>query len=121
MFGLDVGTSAGFYKSRDEQRVVLHAVAVPAVPVHVPPRTRPADMYFAYSLAGPTYISKVVLDGLNTGRHFTFQDFMGIGWYAGANRNLNLGVKINHYSNGNIFTQNAGVKIPQTFSIGYAF
>jgi hypothetical protein len=31
-----------------------------------------------------------------------------------------VGVKINHYSNGNIFTQNAGVKIPLTFSVGYA-
>ena len=41
-------------------------------------------MYFAYSLAGPTYISKIVLDDLNTGRHFTFQDFMGIGWFAGG-------------------------------------
>ena len=78
-------------------------------------------MYFVYSLAGPTYISKVVLDGLDTGRHFTFQDFMGIGWFAGANRNLNFGIKINHFSNGNIFTQNAGVKIPLTFSVGSAF
>ena len=46
---------------------------------------------------------------------------MGIGVFAGKNRHLNASVKINHYSNGNIFTQNAGVKIPLTFSLGYAF
>jgi opacity protein-like surface antigen len=120
VFALDVGASAGFYKTRqnDEQFVTLSVYPLFRFTFL---RARLADMYFAYSLAGPTYISKVVLDDLNTGRHFTFQDFMGIGWFAGANRNLNLGVKINHYSNGNIFTQNAGVKIPLTFSIGYAF
>ena len=84
-------------------------------------RRRPADVYFAYSLAGPTYISRVFLDGLNTGRHFTFQDFMSLGVFAGRDRHLNVNVKINHFSNGNIFTQNAGVKIPLTFGVGYAF
>lgn len=120
VFALDIGASAGFYKTRqnDEQFVTLSVYPLFRFTVL---RARVADMYVAYSLAGPTYISKVVLDDLNTGRHFTFQDFMGIGWFAGANRNLNFGVKINHYSNGNIFTQNAGVKIPLTFSVGYAF
>ena len=120
VFALDVGASAGFYKTRqnDERFVTLSVYPLFRFTFL---RARLADMYFAYSLAGPTYISKIILDDLNTGRHFTFQDFMGIGWFAGANRNLNLGVKINHYSNGNIFTQNAGVKIPLTFSVGYAF
>jgi hypothetical protein len=120
VFALDVGASAGFYKTRqnDERFVTLSVYPLFRFTFL---RARLADMYFAYSLAGPTYISKVILDDLNTGRHFTFQDFMGIGWFAGANRNLAIGVKINHYSNGNIFTQNAGVKIPLTFSLGYAF
>jgi len=30
-------------------------------------------------------------------------------------------VKINHFSNGNIQTENAGVKIPYTFNLGYTF
>ena len=84
-------------------------------------RAHAADLYFAYSLAGPTYISKTRLDGFDTGHHFTFQDFMGFGVLAGKNRNLNVGVKIKHFSNGNVFTQNAGVKIPLTLSVGYAF
>jgi lipid A 3-O-deacylase PagL len=120
VFALDIGASAGFYKTRQNNDRFVTLSVYPLFRFTFL-RARLADMYFAYSLAGPTYISKVVLDDLNTGRHFTFQDFMGIGWFAGASRNLNLGVKINHYSNGNIFTQNAGVKIPLTFSVGYAF
>jgi hypothetical protein len=120
LFALDVGASAGFYKTRQNNDRFVTLSVYPLFRFTFF-RARLADMYFAYSLAGPTYISKVILDDLNTGRHFTFQDFMGIGWFAGASRNLNLGVKINHYSNGNIFTQNAGVKIPLTFSVGYAF
>jgi hypothetical protein len=120
MFGLDVGTSAGVYRTR-QNGDRFYTVSFYPLFRFTFLRTRLADMYFAYSLAGPTYISKVVLDGLDTGRHFTFQDFMGIGWFAGRDRRLNAGVKINHYSNGNIFTQNAGVKIPLTFSLGYTF
>jgi hypothetical protein len=80
-----------------------------------------ADAYFAYSVAGPTFISKVLLDDLDTGHHFTFQDFMSVGVFAGRNRHINVGVKINHFSNGNIFTQNAGITIPLTVAAGYAF
>jgi opacity protein-like surface antigen len=120
VFALDVGASAGFYKTRQNNDRFYTLSLYPLFRFNFI-RMRPADIYFAYSLAGPTYISKIVLDDLNTGRHFTFQDFMGIGWFAGKRRNLNAGVKINHYSNGNIFTQNAGVKIPLTFSLGYAF
>jgi hypothetical protein len=84
-------------------------------------RTRPADLYFNYSAAGPTYLSALTIDDKKTGRHFTFQDFMGMGIFAGKNRNLNVEININHYSNGNIFPDNPGVKIPLTFNLGYAF
>ena len=120
LFALDAGTSAGFYRTRNGKERFYTLSVYPLLRFTFL-RTRPADLYFAYSLAGPTYISKVVLEGLDTGSHFTFQDFMGIGVFAGKNRSLNVGVKINHYSNGNIFTQNAGVMIPLTFSLGYAF
>ena len=84
-------------------------------------RLKPADIWAVYSLAGPTYISRTLIDGRDTGHHFTFQDFMGLGAFVGRTRNVSVGVKINHYSNGNIFTENAGVRIPITFSVGYAF
>ena len=120
LFALDVGTSAGVYMTRRNDDRFYTASVYPLFRFTFL-RSRDVDVYFAYSAAGPTYISKVFLDDLNTGRHFTFQDFMGIGLFAGRNRHLNLGVKINHFSNGNIFTQNAGVTIPLTFSAGYAF
>jgi Lipid A 3-O-deacylase (PagL) len=120
IFALDFGTSAGVYMTRQKDDRFFTASVYPLFRftfLHA----RWADVYFAYSVAGPTYISKVLLDNLDTGRHFTFQDFMGIGLFAGSKRHLNLGVKINHFSNGNIFTQNAGVTVPLTVSAGYAF
>jgi len=120
LFALDVGTSAGVYMTRQKDDRFYTASVYPLFRFTFL-RSRVVDVYFAYSAAGPTYISKVFLDDLNTGRHFTFQDFMSLGLFAGRNRHLNLGVKLNHFSNGNIFTQNAGVTIPLTFSAGYAF
>jgi hypothetical protein len=120
VFGFDVGTSAGFWKSRDNGEWFRTLSLYPLFRFTLL-RTRPADLYFNYSLAGPTYMSKTVLDGLATGNAFTFQDFMGMGFFLGPDRRLNVGVKINHYSNGNIFTDNAGVKIPYTFNVGYTF
>ena len=120
LFSLDIGASAGTYRTLhlDDRFRTLSFYPLLRFTFL---RTAAADMYFAYSLAGPTWISGQILDGHDTGRHFTFQDFMGLGFFLGRGRHLNAGVKINHYSNGNIFTQNAGVRIPLTFSIGYAF
>ena len=120
VFALDVGADVGSYRTRQQAERFATVSAYPLLRFTFL-RRRPADVYFAYSLAGPTYISRVFLDGLNTGRHFTFQDFMSIGLFAGRARHLNINLKINHFSNGNIFTQNAGVKIPLTFGVGYAF
>ena len=120
LFALDVGASAGAWRSRRNKDRFYTLSLYPLLRFTLL-RTKPADLYVAYSLVGPTYISKTVLDDLNTGHHFTFQDFMGVGVFAGQTRHLNLGIKINHYSNGNIFTENAGVKIPLTISLGYAF
>jgi len=36
------------------------------------------DIYFNYSLAGPTFISKTTIDTNEIGTPFTFQDFMGV-------------------------------------------
>ncbi len=84
-------------------------------------RSKGADIYFNYSVAGPTYISATVVDGQNTGRHFTFQDFMGMGAFIGSHKKLNAEIRIMHYSNGNIFPENVGLMIPLTFNLGYCF
>jgi hypothetical protein len=84
-------------------------------------RTESADAYFCYSLAGPTFINRPRIDGEDTGEHFTFQDFMAIGGLFGKSRRVNAEFGIKHFSNGNIFTRNASVKIPVTFTMGVTF
>ena len=120
IFALDMGTSVGVWRSRVDHDAFVTLSAYPLLRFTVL-RRRSADLFISYSLAGPTYISRTVIDGLNTGHHFTFQDFMGVGLFVGARRRTSIVVKINHYSNGNIFTENAGVKVPLTFGIGRTF
>ncbi len=120
LFSLDVGTSFSGWRSRINKEEFFTLSVFPLFRFTFL-RTRPADMYFYYSVAGPTFISKTTIDNINTGKHFTFQDLMGLGIFAGANRQLNAEVRIGHYSNGNIFPYNEGVKIPLTFNLGFAF
>jgi opacity protein-like surface antigen len=120
VFAFDVGASSSGWRSQDDRQSFFTLSAYPLLRFTVV-RIRPADFFVAYSLAGPTYISRVVIDGRETGNHFTFQDFVGVGAFLGRSRHLAAGIKINHYSNGNLFTSNAGVKVPLTFNLGYAF
>ena len=46
---------------------------------------------------------------------------MGIGVFMGERRQFNAEINLNHYSNGNIQAENAGVKVPLTFKVGYGF
>lgn len=120
VFALDVGLSAGAWSGRapGSRFVTLSAYPVARFTFL---RTRPTDLYFMYSAAGPSYISMSVVDGKKVGRGFTFQDFLGFGAFLGARRNFSAQVKITHYSNGNLLTENAGVKVPLTLSLGYGF
>ena len=119
VFALDVGVSLSSWRSRGRDTFYTASVypQFRFVFLHV----RPLDMWAAYSLAGPTYLSRSVIDGSDMGGRFTFQDFMGVGAFVGRARRVAVGVKIDHYSNGNMFTQNAAVTVPITFSVGYAF
>jgi opacity protein-like surface antigen len=120
LFALDLGASASFWNSRADREHFFTLSAYPLMRFTVV-RTQPADVYLCYSLAGPTYISQVMIDNRDTGHHFTFQDFIGVGAFLGAPRHFGVSLKINHYSNGNIFTRNAGVKVPLTIGLSYAF
>jgi hypothetical protein len=62
-----------------------------------------------------------MIDGLPTGSHFTFQDFMAVGVFLGPRKRLNLELNLNHYSNGNLMAENAGVMVPLALKLGYAF
>lgn len=119
VFGFDVGTAFTEWRSRQNDR--FRTLSVYPLARFTFLRLKPADVYASYSVAGPTYISRVVIDGLHTGSHFTFQDFMALGLFIGPQRRLNVEINMNHYSNGNILTENAGVKIPLAFKLGYAF
>jgi hypothetical protein len=119
-FSFDVGTSAGWWQSRINKENTYTLSLYPVFRWTFL-RTRGSDFYFNYCVAGPSYISRTVIDGRNSGKHFTFQDFMGFGSFIGKKRNLVAEILINHYSNGNIFPDNAGFKIPLTFNLGYAW
>ena len=121
VFGLDVGASAGFYKTRQNNDRFYTLSVYPLLPIHIPARTRsPTCISPTRSRARPTSrrsCSMISIPAAISRSRISW----GSDGSPGRSRNLNIGVKINHYSNGNIFTQNAGVKIPLTFSLGYAF
>jgi opacity protein-like surface antigen len=120
VFSFDWGTGVGGWASKGSDQQFFTASFYPVLRFTAL-RRRPLDLYFNYSLAGPTFISKTVIDDNETGRRFTFQDFMGAGIFAGRRRHLNAEVRISHYSNGNLFPRNAGLTVPLTFTVGYAF
>ncbi len=119
-FSLDWGASASFWQT-EKYRNRFFALSVFPVLKFWFLRQKPLDMYFVYSIVGPSYISRIELDGRNTGKHFTYQDFLGIGSYFGKKRKLNAELKIEHYSNGNLFPVNPGVDVPLMLNFGYAF
>jgi hypothetical protein len=120
VFSFDWGAGLGYWHSEKKQDNFFTMSLYPVLRFTAI-RSKKADIFFEYSVAGPTFISQTFIDNENTGRHFTFQDFMGIGLFAGAKKNWNAGIRIVHFSNGNIFPQNAGVKVPLTISLGYAY
>lgn len=119
-FALDIGASIGSWETRTKDNRFYSASVYPVMRFNFL-RTDMATVYFLYSVAGPSYISRTYLDGYNTGKHFTFRDYMGIGGYFGRNNILNAEVNIGHFSNGNIYPNNAGIKLPLSFTFGYAF
>jgi Lipid A 3-O-deacylase (PagL) len=117
---LDVGASTSFLKSNQLGQNVLAVSAYPLVRWSFL-RTAAADAFVSYSIAGPSLLSKRVIDGFDTGNHFTFQDMLGFGVYTGRNRRTFIQLDISHYSNGNIFPGNPGVKVPLTITVGRGF
>jgi len=120
VFSFDAGISAGYWKSK-ELKEEFYTLSIFPMLRFTAVRSDLADIYLFYSVAGPSFISKTVIDEKDSGKHFTFQDFMGLGGFLGKQKHLNAEISINHYSNGNIFVYNRGVKIPLTFTLGYSF
>lgn len=120
VFSFDIGGSLGLWAGDGTGRRFTTVSAYPLLRFMLW-RTQPADLYMTYSAAGPTFITSTLVDGRETGTHFTFQDMLGAGAYLTRKRNMVAELSIGHYSNGNLFFQNPGIKIPLTFSIGYVF
>lgn len=120
VFALDVGASFGSWESKVKEQGFYAISVYPLLRFNVI-RYRLADVYFFYSVAGPSFISQTQIDNHDTGKHFTFRDFMGVGSYLGHSHLVNTEISIGHFSNGNLFPNNAAVKIPLSFSLGYAF
>lgn len=118
VFAMDWAVHTGFWKSRIGNESLFTFSLNPVLRFHAI-RGKKTDFFFEYSVAGPTYISKVNLDQVELGRKFTFHDFMGMGIYTGKDKKLLAGLRIAHYSNGNLFPQNDGVMIPLTLNLGY--
>ncbi len=119
-FALDWGANFSVLQTRKNRENFFALSLFPVFRLNIL-HTRPFDAYFYYIVAGPTYISKVLLDGNDTGKKFTFYDAMALGSFFGKKRNYNAELRIAHYSNGNIFPANCGVKIPLTINLGYTF
>ncbi|MBC7874026.1 MAG: acyloxyacyl hydrolase [Ferruginibacter sp.] len=118
VFSLDWGAGMGYWKSRKKEDAFFTLSVYPVLRFTAF-RSKKTDLFFEYTVAGPTFISKTIIDNERTGRNFTFYDAMGVGIFTGKKKNLNAGLRIAHFSNGNIFPHNDGVKVPLTVSFGY--
>jgi len=118
VFAFDLSGSTGFWQTTDNKEWFFTVSLNPIFRFYAL-HSKSLDLFFEYSLAGPTFISKAVLDDVETGEKFTFHDFMGIGTFAGKQKKLYAGIRIAHFSNGNLFPHNAGVMVPLTFNLGY--
>jgi hypothetical protein len=120
-FGFDAGGSVSRWQSAQNREGFVTLSIYPLFRFFLLRRDR-ADFYLSYSLAGPTLITRRVIDDRETGNHlFTFQDALGVGLYLGRRKQVVAGIKISHYSNGNLLGRNPGIAVPVTFELGYAF
>ena len=119
-FALDAGASVSTWKSNRDGSRFYTAALYPVLRLPIV-RTNPWEFYFSYSLVGPGVISRTNIDGLEVGKNFTFQDYLGFGMYFGRSRRITAETRIQHYSNGNIFPENSGVTIPLAFYLGTSF
>ncbi len=120
VFSLDWGINFSYWKSKVKKEGFYTLSLFPLLRFTAFHFTK-VDVYFDYSVAGPTFISKTEIDNTKTGKKFTFQDFMGMGTYVGKQRKINTEIRIGHYSNGDLFPDNNGIKVPLSFTMGYAF
>jgi hypothetical protein len=119
-FAIDWGADVSSWKSRKNGERFYTASLYPVLRIPLV-RTNPVEFYVSYSLAGPSLITRTNIDNQKTGKLFTFQDYMSVGYYLGRKRRVTGEVRIAHYSNANLFSQNPGLTIPLGFYFGSSF
>lgn len=119
-FAIDWGADLSSWKSEIRGDRFVTASLYPAIRFPLL-RTNPVELYVSYSLAGPSVITRTNIDGQDTGRRFTWQDYMSFGYYLGRKRRVTGEIRIAHYSNANLFPQNPGITIPLGFYFGSTF
>jgi hypothetical protein len=117
VFALDIGAWTAYWQSNRNRENFFTLSLYPNL-IFNAVRTKHADIFLEYSVAGPTFISRKNIDNYDTGKKFTFLDFMGAGVVGGKNRSWIAGLRIAHYSNGNIYPENPGLMIPLTLHAG---
>jgi hypothetical protein len=120
VFALDWAATIGAWQSNDLRQDFYTASLSPVLKFNVI-RSKALDLGIEYSVAGPTFISRPVIDKKLTGGRFTFYDFMGLYGFAGKKKNVYAGLRIAHFSNGNMLYNNEGVKVPLTVNAGVAW
>ena len=120
VFSFDWAATLGAWQSND-LRQDFYTVSLSPVLRFTVFRSPGLDLGLEYSVAGPTFISRPVIDNKLTGSRFTFYDFMGINAFAGKKKKLYTGLRIAHFSNGNMLPNNEGVKVPLTLNVGVAW
>ncbi len=119
-FALDWGAEISTWSTKLDHQRFYTAALYPVLRFPLV-RTNPVEFYFSYSLAGPALITRTELDDQKTGRNFTFQDYMSLGFYFGKKRKVAADFRVTHYSNGNVFPQNPGITVPLGFYVGTTF
>jgi hypothetical protein len=117
---LDWGINLAAMRSRTDRQSLFAVSLFPSIRIWLF-RYHSAQSYFSYTVAGPSYISKDFVDNTKTGRHFTFYDALNLGFIFGEKHNIDIGLEMAHYSNGNLFSQNPGFCVPLSLHLGYLF
>lgn len=120
IFSLDWGANISWWQSNVKQDQFMTFSLFPVFRFNFL-HNKIISPYFYYSVAGPTLMTKKVVDDFEMGGHFTFMDNIGLGCFAGEKQKLNFELRIGHYSNGNIFPENKSVKVPLSLNVGMVF
>lgn len=118
-FGVVIGATVSHYKAFNGDSFYAETIYPELRYWYI--RSQHVDLYFSYSVAGPTILSRRVIDHKDLGGYFIFQDFLGLGMSIGRRRAFTVDVRLVHYSNGDIFPKNPGFDVPVVVYLGYSF